>query len=185
MINNPPGEEQSVQTEMGERLKHHVISLEGAGPVSVYVQGDLERSRQQAAIFLTVHHVGCDYTSLVSWVSSPHMKEVRERAVFLHVSLPGQEAECEDLPRDFSFPSLAQLGLSLVTVLDHLRISRVVGLGEGAGANILLRFGLCHPHRVHGVFAINLSTSLSRGRFMEALKVNYIKLSLHVNLIIY
>ena len=155
-----------------DRLRHHVISLEGAGPVSVYVQGELERGRQQAAVFLTLHNVGCDYTSLVSWVSSHHMKEVRDRAVFLHVSLPGQEAESEDLPRDFSFPSLAQLGLSLVTVLDQLRIERVVGLGEGAGANILLRFGLCHPNRVHGVLALNLSPSLSRGRFMEALKVN-------------
>ena len=128
-----------------ERLKHHVISLEGAGPVSVYVQGDLERGRQeQAAIFLTLHHVGCDYTSLVSWVSSPHMKEVRDRAVFLHVSLPGQEPESEDLPRDFSFPSLAQLGLSLVTVLDQLRIKHVIGLGDGAGANILARFAMMH-----------------------------------------
>ena len=175
MINTPPEEEDLLDTEkMGDkdRLQHHVINLEGTGPVSVYVQGDLERGRQHAAIFLTVHHVGCDYTSLVNWVSSHPMKEVRDRAVFLHVSLPGQEPESENLPRDFSFPSMAQLGLSLVTVLDQLRIARVVGLGEGAGANIVLRFGLCHPNRVHGIFALNLSTSLCRGRFMEALKVN-------------
>ena len=152
------------------KLTQRVISLEEVGPVSLYIQGDLDRCRNQA-VFLTVHHVGSDYTSLVSWASSPAMKEVRDRAVFLHVSLPGQESESEDLPRDFTFPSMAKLGLSLVTVLDHLRVSRVVGVGEGAGANIILRFGLYHPNRVHGIFAINLSTSVSRGRFMEALKV--------------
>lgn len=154
------------------KLSKRVISLEEVGPVSVYIQGDLDRCRQQA-VFLTVHHVGCDHTSLVSWVSTHHMKEVRDRAVFLHVSLPGQEEGSEELPRDFTFPSMAKLGLSLVTVLDHLRVPRVVGLGEGAGANIVLRFGLYHPNRVHGIFAINLSTSISRGRFMEALKEKF------------
>ena len=78
--------------------------------------------------------------------------------------------QCENF---FSFEPSLKLGLSLVTVLDHLRVPRVVGLGEGAGANIVLRFGLYHPNRVHGIFAINLSTSISRGRFMEALKVRY------------
>ena len=66
------------------KLSKRVISLEEVGPVSVYIQGDLDRCRQQA-VFLTVHHVGSDHTSLVSWVSSHHMKEVRDRAVFLHV----------------------------------------------------------------------------------------------------
>ena len=32
------------------------------------------------------------------------------------------------------------LGLNLVTVLDNLRIQRVVGLGDGAGANIITRY---------------------------------------------
>ena len=89
------------------KLSKRVISLEEVGPVSVYIQGDLDRCRQQA-VFLTVHHVGCDHTSLVSWVSSHHMKEVRDRAVFLHVSLPGQEEGSEELPRDFTFPSMAK-----------------------------------------------------------------------------
>ena len=40
--------------------------------------------------------------------------------MFVHVSPPGQEPGATDLAT--SFPSLAQLGLGLVTVLDQLRV---------------------------------------------------------------
>ena len=61
------------------------------------------------------------------------------RALFVHVALPGQEPGAEDLHQDIRFPKMQELGLNLVTVLDHLRITRVVGLGDGAGANIISR----------------------------------------------
>ena len=35
---------------------------------------------------------------------------------------------------------MAELELNLVKVLDHLRISRVAGMGDGAGANIITRY---------------------------------------------
>ena len=50
-----------------------------------------------------------------------------------------------------------------MTVLDHLRVKQVVGLGDGAGANIILRFAMNHPGRVHGVLAINTEGVESAG----------------------
>ena len=41
-------------------------------------------------------------------------------------------------------------------VLDALNVPLVVGLGEGAGANILARFGLSHPSRVLGLILVHL-----------------------------
>ena len=76
------------------------------------------------------------------------------RSVFLHVVIPGQEPGAKDLPKDFNFPTMHQLGIGLVTILDQLRIARssiasktrqklsspsIVGLGNGAGANIITR----------------------------------------------
>ena len=77
------------------------------------------------------------------------------RSVFLHVVIPGQEPGAKDLPKDFTFPTMHQLGIGLVTILDQLRTTRssfapkkalknflstrVVGLGDGAGANIITR----------------------------------------------
>ena len=47
------------------------------------------------------------------------------RSLFLHVSLPGQEAGSPELEAGYRFPSLDSLGLQLVTVLDTLHIKQV------------------------------------------------------------
>lgn len=51
------------------------------------------------------------------------------------------------------------LGEDLVAVLDTLHIRYVIGLGEGAGANAVARFGLAHPSRVLGLILINCTGS--------------------------
>lgn len=42
---------------------------------------------------------------------------------------------------------LKMMGEDLVTILDHLRIKYVIGIGDGAGANIIVRFGMMHVAR--------------------------------------
>jgi len=86
------------------------------------------------------------------------------------VAIPGQEPGAADLRQDFSFPKMKDLGLNLVSILDHLRIPQVIGLGDGAGANIITRFAICHPSRVHGICTINNTATVSLGRFMERIK---------------
>ena len=44
--------------------------------------------------------------------------------MFLHVAIPGQEPGAEDLSKDFSFPTMQQIGIGLVTILDQLRVKR-------------------------------------------------------------
>ena len=97
-----------------------------------------------------------------------------DRSLVVHVSLPGQQKGAEDLDQ---FPSMASLGMSLVTVLDQLRISRVVVLGEAAGANIAVRFAANHPGRVSGLGGANLKhatasfpaklKSMKGGKFLD------------------
>ena len=79
--------------------------------------------------------------------------------MIVHVSLPGQEKGAEDL--DTEFPSMASLGLCLVTILDQMRISRVVVVGEGAGANIAVRFAANHPTRVSGLAVVNVKHDIA------------------------
>lgn len=42
----------------------------------------------------------------------------------------------------FSFPSMDELGENLVHVLDALDVQFCIGIGEGAGADILCRFAV-------------------------------------------
>ena len=77
-------------------------------------------------------------------------EEIKKRAIFIHVDVPGQGDEESDLPNDFHFPTMQNLGEDLVTILDQLRIKYCVGLGDGAGANIIVRFGMMHVSRCLG-----------------------------------
>lgn len=140
-------------TKLGPK---HIVPTERCGPLSVYVQGDLSQ-QDKRAVFLTVHDLGCNHTSFHDFVEHPCMLEIKERSVFIHVDIPGQEDNSADLPDDFHFPTMQMLGEDLVTVLDFLHIKYVIGLGEGAGANILLRFGMAHPSRCLGLILVNVT----------------------------
>jgi len=96
--------------------------------------------------------------SFQEFVSSPCMTEIKERSCFIHVDVPGH-ADNAPLADSFPFPSLQALGEDLVTVLDYLHVKYVIGLGEGAGANVLARFGLAHPSRALGLILINATGS--------------------------
>ena len=121
-------------------------------------QGDLERLRDSINIIMTLHDVGSSFTSLKKFTDHEDMDQVKARCLFIHIALPGQSAEADKLNKPFPsvqvlmrkislftqwilFKIFSQdLGLNLVTVLDQLRIQRVVLLGDGAGGNIALRY---------------------------------------------
>ena len=51
------------------------------------------------------------------------------------------------------------IGEDLVTILDQLRIKYVIGIGDGAGSNIIVRFGMMHVTRCLGVILLNPTTN--------------------------
>ena len=135
------------------RLRKFVVDVEECGHLDVYVQGDLESGKNSNSILMTLHGVGQSYKDWVQFMSHEDMVDTVARSLVLHVCLPGQAEDAEELPGQF--PALSSLGLNLVTVLDHLRISRVVVLGAGAGANIAARFAMNHPGRVQGMLLVD------------------------------
>ncbi|KAF0299546.1 uncharacterized protein FJT64_027730 [Amphibalanus amphitrite] len=142
----------------------HVIDTKHCGPLTIYVQGDVSL-QDKKAVFLTVHDLGCNHTSFHDFVEHPVMKEIKERSIFIHVDVPGQEDDAITLPDDFKFPTMQQLGEDMLQVLDTLKINMVIGLGEGAGANILARFGLAYPDRVLGLVLVHCTST--RAGIME------------------
>ncbi|XP_015604237.1 uncharacterized protein ZK1073.1 isoform X2 [Cephus cinctus] len=135
-----------------------VVNTDRSGDLYVYVEGDIAQ-QQKRAVFLTVHDLGCNHTSFHDFVNHPCMSEIKERSVFIHIDVPGHADNAPNLYDGFQFPSLQTLGEDLVTVLDFLHVKYVVGLGEGAGANVLARFALAHPSRVLGLILINITGS--------------------------
>lgn len=146
-------------------MEHREISAPRAGKFNVHIEGDLKHKH---FIILTVHDLGCNHTMWKSFLQHPSMAEINKRAAYIHVDVPGQEDNAPDLPADYNFPSMQSLGEDLVCILDQLDIKQVVGIGEGAGANIVARFAMAQPTRVLGVCLIHC-TGTTAG-IMEGLK---------------
>jgi len=150
-------------------MQHHVVNCPHIGPVHVHVQGI--RSAKEVAI-LTVHDLGCDHSMYLEFVDHPKMVPIRKRSVWVHVDVPGQGFDEPDLPADYQFPTMQQIGEDLITILDELQLKQVVCFGEGAGANILARFAMAHISRVLGICLLH-ATGTSAG-FFESIKDRFV-----------
>ncbi|KAL8562793.1 hypothetical protein ACOMHN_022668 [Nucella lapillus] len=135
------------------------------GKFKAHIAGDLKTSQ---FIVLTVHDLGCNHMMWSQFLRHEAMEEINRRASYIHVDVPGQEDDADELGADFNFPSMQSLGEDLVCVLDQLDVKSVIGLGEGAGANIVARFAMAHPSRVTGICLIHC-TGTTAG-FMESMK---------------
>jgi len=140
---------------------------------NVYVQGNLEE-RHSKTVILTVHDLGTNHKSFIRFVNHPSMAQVKQRAIFLHVCVPGQEEKAPDFNGEY--PTLAQLGEDLVCVLDTADVRTCIAFGEGAGANIICRFALAWPNRIIGIILVHC-TSTTAGTF-EYLKDRFMNLRL-------
>jgi len=140
-------------------LRHEVIeTYQPFGAISVYIQGDLD-SRRDGCVFLTIHDIGSNHNSWVYFTQHEVMSAITEKSVFLHVVVPGQDSGEPDLGQERPFPTIEELALSILPILDELRVPQVVGLGCGAGANIILKFALLHQERLHGMIAFQPTAS--------------------------
>lgn len=145
-------------TKISADATEHVIAVPHSGKLKVFVQGNLEEKHGKT-IFLTCHDMGTNYKSWLPFVNHAAMTGVRERSIFIHVCVPGQEDNAETLPESYNFPSLDQMGQDLSTVIDHFNVKSVIGIGEGAGANIIIRFAINNPNRALGIILIHCTAS--------------------------
>ncbi|KAL3116609.1 hypothetical protein niasHT_001356 [Heterodera trifolii] len=119
---------------------------------NIYVQ-EPSPNWEGKTVFLTVHDVGSTPQEFIEFVNCPAMSSVQQHSVFLHVCVPGQNDGAPKLEGDF--PSMNQMGESLVHVLNTMDVRNCIGIGEGAGADILCRFAMAWPNRVLGLILIH------------------------------
>ena len=51
------------------------------------------------------------------------------------------------------------IGNALHAILDQLDFKSCVAMGEGAGANIVCRFAMAHPHLVNGLILVHCTST--------------------------
>lgn len=120
---------------------------------TVFVENDDITTKQKCYI-LTVHDIGADHTSFKRFINCSEMVALKERIIWIHVDLPGQEAYAPDLAIN-KYPSMIDLGDELSLVLDHFKIQEVVCFGEGAGAVVCTNFAIENSNRCIGTVLIH------------------------------
>ncbi|XP_035212473.1 protein NDRG3-like [Stegodyphus dumicola] len=125
------------------------------GTMVVAVHGD----RNKPAIF-TYHDIGLNHvTNFLAFFNHPDTRVLMQSFCVYHINAPGQEEDSTTLPTAFTFPTMDMLAEMILAVMEHYGIKHFIGMGVGAGANILSRFALQHPHCVDGLFLINCTST--------------------------
>ncbi|CAF3360061.1 unnamed protein product [Rotaria socialis] len=149
-----------------QQNQKYVIRSEKLGlDYTTWVQDDTGSNSK--CYVMTLHDIGCNHSVFTEFVSQPEMRALKQRIVWVHVDLPGQEDDASPLSTD-KYPTLDELASELINIVDHLNIPQTVVFGEGAGANLACRFAMEYPSRVHGLVLVH-PTGTTAG-FMEMMK---------------
>lgn len=121
------------------------------GTILVAVHGE----RNKPAIF-TYHDIGLNHASnFLAFFNHIETRVLMQSFCVYHINAPGQEEDASTLPPGFTYPTMDGLSEMVYSVMDYYGLKHFVGIGAGAGANILARFALLHPDCVDGLFLIN------------------------------
>ncbi|KAI5701411.1 hypothetical protein M8J75_009160 [Diaphorina citri] len=127
------------------------------GSILVAVAGN----RGKPAI-LTYHDLGLNYISnFQAFFNFSDMRSLLENFSVYHVNAPGQEEGAQPLADDYIYPTMDELSNQLLFVLSYFGLHSVIGLGVGAGGNILARFALSHPEKVEALCLVNVVSTQS------------------------
>ena len=138
--------------------------------VSLLSEHDIQTSRGKIRVtrqgktgkpaIVTFHDIGQNHTSaFLGFFNFTENRPLLDNFCIFHLDAPGQEDNSDDLPEEYSYPTIDELSDMIGEVVDFFEIKRFIGFGIGAGANILCRYALWHPTRVEALVLVELVAS--------------------------
>ncbi|RWS17678.1 NDRG3-like protein 1 [Dinothrombium tinctorium] len=146
------------------------------GSLLVARQG-IDHKSTTKPVILTYHDIGLNHVSnFQAFFNYMDMRLLLKSFAVFHINAPGQEENSATLPDNYDYPTMDQLAEQIRTVCKHYAIKSIIGLGVGAGANILSRFALSYPDLVDGLFLINATSTQSSWTewFYQKLNIYYL-----------
>lgn len=133
------------------------VRLLDTSPVQtqVTILGDLATA---STVLLTYHDVGMNhrwcFSRLVHGLNGAGM--LGPTVAVVHVDAPGHEdGATKPVGASMAGVSVEGLAQQLHAVVQQLELKRFLGVGIGAGANVLLRYASDHPSQCHGLVLMN------------------------------
>ncbi|XP_035280429.1 protein NDRG2 [Anguilla anguilla] len=144
--------ELAAQILLDQGQEHSIETPHGLLHVTVHGTGNTRRPP-----ILTFHDVGLEHKSCFSTLFKfEEMQEIVKGFTVIHIDAPGQEEGAAAYPLGYQYASLEQLADMIPAVLQYFNARTVIGVGVGAGANILSNFSLNNPDLVEGLVLINI-----------------------------
>jgi len=101
---------------------------------------------------VTYHEVGLNAQSCFEgFLNHPDASILKEKCTFYHITAPGQGPKEIDYKPEVAYPTMDELADQVGEVIEHFKLKRWVGMGAGAGANILLRYANNDQQRCLGL----------------------------------
>jgi pimeloyl-ACP methyl ester carboxylesterase len=130
---------------------------------------------------ITFHDIGQNHVSAFqSFLNCAEMLPILQYFTIYHIDAPGQQDGAVQFPETFLYPSIDDLAEMVCDVVAHFKLKSFVGLGIGAGASILCRYGLKYPQLVDGLLLINCFSGKSgwvEWGYEKVPHFNYLKIS--------
>lgn len=122
------------------------------GNIKVSIYGD----RKMHPI-VTFHDIGLDSeSSFQNFLQFGAVAEFSEKFCIYNINAIGQAMDASPLRENFQYPSLDDMATQIENVVEHFGLKSFIGLGVGAGANIMMRYALKHEEKVDALILINL-----------------------------
>jgi len=129
-------------------------TTETVGDFRVTVQAK-NGAKNLIGAMVTVHDIGLNRASFEDFFNDKDNQQFFEKFTVYHVELPGQHKDAEKFAQDYQFPSLPRMGDKLIAVLEHFRLTDIIGVGVGAGAIILIHTAMAAPEKFTGITVID------------------------------
>lgn len=125
-----------------------------SGSILIAHQGaDLSEKKP---VIITFHDLGLDYSSnFEQFFDLTENRLLLQSFSAIHITAPGQEKHASRFYPDYKYPSMNQLAVCVKEIADHFEVKSFIGIGCGAGSNILIRTAIAWPDLVEGLFLIN------------------------------
>uniref|UniRef100_A0A914DNF2 Uncharacterized protein n=1 Tax=Acrobeloides nanus TaxID=290746 RepID=A0A914DNF2_9BILA len=113
----------------GDRNKHPILTFHDIGL-------NAQQTFRDFFQFLTVEELGGEFC-------------------IYNVNAPGQQKEADTFPSWYNFPTMDEMVTMIHDLVQFFNLKSFIGLGIGAGANLLLRYAAKHQEKVDGLILIN------------------------------
>ncbi|XP_015706269.1 protein NDRG2-like [Coturnix japonica] len=110
------------------------------GVVGVVAVGSQRVGRPALLCFPDVGHTA--ETCFGALFAHEEMADIARNFLRLNIEPPGMQPRAPPFPAGYQYPSLEQLAETIPYILQHFSLKSIIGMGVGAGAFVLAKYGL-------------------------------------------